>query len=224
MIGNLTVATPHERLFAYKNSNQICAVSGFIGHLRGNFAYDDKFYSDFTDGFYKNNERVKGFSEEFDRLMNVFRGIIPGNKALIDFCRKMPSAKFKGLCYEEYCLVDKTEKFVYIIRLIPVEGEYNVYIHCYIRSMFDEFIKRSEKGIRFINSNYRELFRIPDGGRIIIKTGIEEFIRTCRYIDDYHVQIDGLLYHICEFAEKMENNKAKYMPYESEENKNGNID
>ena len=32
----------------------------------------------------------------------------------------------------------------------------------------------------------------------------EDQIRTCRYIDDYHVEIGSNLYHICEFAEHME--------------------
>lgn len=32
----------------------------------------------------------------------------------------------------------------------------------------------------------------------------EDQIRTCRYIDDYHVEIGNNLYHICEFAERME--------------------
>jgi hypothetical protein len=31
-------------------------------------------------------------------------------------------------------------------------------------------------------------------------------VRTCRYIDDYHVEIGDNLYHICEFAERMEQN------------------
>ena len=66
-------------------------------------------------------------------------------------------------------------------------------------------MKDAEKGIRFIDSHYKELFRIPDGGKVKIHySWNEDQIRTCRYIDDYHVEIGSNLYHICEFAERME--------------------
>ena len=67
--------------------------------------------------------------------------------------------------------------------------------------------------IRFIDSHYNELFRIPDGGkiRITLNNG-EQAERTCKYIDDYHTSIDGTSYHICEFAEIMESAGNKYEP------------
>ena len=34
--------------------------------------------------------------------------------------------------------------------------------------------------------------------------------RTCRYIDETHVEIGKELYHICQFAETMEKNGASY--------------
>lgn len=76
---------------------------------------------------------------------------------------------------------------------------------CYRRDWLNQHLKDAEKGIRFIDSHYKELFRIPDGGKVKIHySWNEEQIRTCRYIDDYHVEIGSNLYHICEFAERME--------------------
>ena len=44
----------------------------------------------------------------------------------------------------------------------------------------------NEKYIRFIDHDYKELFRIPDGDKIRITTSDgESFDRVCRYIDDY---------------------------------------
>lgn len=63
----------------------------------------------------------------------------------------------------------------------------------------------NKKYIRFIDPDYKELFRIPDGGKIRITTSDgEKFDRICRYIDDYHVEVGRNLFHICEFAERME--------------------
>ena len=79
------------------------------------------------------------------------------------------------------------------------------YCYCYRRDWLDQHLKDAEKGIRFIDSHYKELFRIPDGGKVKIHySWNEDQIRTCRYIDDYHVEIGSNLYHICEFAERME--------------------
>lgn len=76
------------------------------------------------------------------------------------------------------------------------------------------------KIIRFIDSNYRDLFRIPDGGKIkITLSDGEELIRQCKYIDDYHFSTAkvghryyGDIYHICQFAEICERNGNSYEP------------
>lgn len=39
--------------------------------------------------------------------------------------------------------------------------------------------------------------------------------RTCRYIDDYHLEVGNNLYHICEFAERMEQNGNAVIPLRS---------
>ena len=39
--------------------------------------------------------------------------------------------------------------------------------------------------------------------------------RTCRYIDDYHLEVGSNLYHICEFAERMEQNGNTVIPLRS---------
>ena len=81
----------------------------------------------------------------------------------------------------------------------------------------------NDKEIRFIDSNYKELFRIPDGGKINITLNDgEQLIRQCKYIDDYHFQLSevdssyGNVYHICQFAELMERNGNTYEPVQKD--------
>ena len=61
-----------------------------------------------------------------------------------------------------------------------------------------------DHSIRFITSDYNDLFRIPDGGKVQIDYAGRHFVSPCVYIDDYHTRIAGRVYHICEFAEMME--------------------
>ena len=69
------------------------------------------------------------------------------------------------------------------------------------------------KDIRFIDSHYKDLFRLPDGGsiRITFSDG-ESAVRKCSYIDEYHTLIGNNVFHICQFAELMERNGSTYKP------------
>ena len=72
--------------------------------------------------------------------------------------------------------------------------------------------------IRFIDSDYKTLFTIPDGGYITITTESgEELIRKCKFLDETHISVGGYTYHIAEFAERMEQNGSKYAPCPSPE-------
>lgn len=69
------------------------------------------------------------------------------------------------------------------------------------------------KEMRFIDSDYNELFRMKDGESItiIFKDGSMSD-RKCTYIDDYHTKIGYNVFHICEFAELMERGGSTYRP------------
>ena len=70
-----------------------------------------------------------------------------------------------------------------------------------------------KRDIRFIDSSYNTLFYVPDGGSVrITRANGTVSVRTCLYIDDYHAKIGGGIYHICEFAEIMEENGSTYAP------------
>lgn len=69
------------------------------------------------------------------------------------------------------------------------------------------------KVIRFIDSQYNTLFYVPDGGNVVLTySDGEKLMRPCKFLDEYHVQIGSNVYHICEFAERMERNGTIYAP------------
>lgn len=72
--------------------------------------------------------------------------------------------------------------------------------------------------IRFIDSHYNLLFKIPDNSSITVTypDGHTED-KFCKYIDDYHTYIDGNCYHICQWAELMEQNGNTCTPAEKPE-------
>jgi len=199
---------------------QIQGQTGNIGYLRGDFDRSGNgFYTSWND--IRKNLKTDEFKAEFDTVINALRsgeyGLLQNRSAMREYARKFPESSFKGnYCTEHGFRVD-TEKHCYLIRCNPTPGDYNFYCFCYVSQWLDKHIERAENGIRFINSNYKELFRIPDGGKITLTTSWGEKNNfTCRYIDDYHTEIDNDIYHICEFAERMEKNGASYEPMKSD--------
>lgn len=69
-----------------------------------------------------------------------------------------------------------------------------------------------EKMIRFIDTGYKELFCIPDGGYIQINNGGESRIRQCHYNDPTHVKVGSRLYHIHELVLALEHARATIEP------------
>jgi len=70
-----------------------------------------------------------------------------------------------------------------------------------------------EKKIRFIDSQYNELFTIPDGGSIVVTIPDGgQYIGVCKYLDETHFEINGSRCHIQQFAETLEDNDSKVVP------------
>ncbi len=150
--------------------------------------------------------------------MALVGAILESRDALRKFCYSSTEASFGN--NQEWGLRVNTPDYAYLMRLNPNKGVYGLYCYCYRRDWLEQHMEDARRGIRFINPHYQELFRIPDGDQIrIIKPDGEKLDRTARYIDDYHVEIGGgfgsNLYHICEFAERMEHVGNEVIPLRS---------
>lgn len=214
-------ATPAEQQYCYSKSTQIEGQAGCIGYLRADFGSGG---DDFFASWFDSNREWKNptFSNELDQLINTLRGFqteclisgttsqetfLVGRTELSNYCHAHPEGTIQGSPCQEIALRADSDKHAYILRLNPSKGNYNLYCYCYRRDFLDSHLKSAERGIRFIDPKYKELFRIEDGDQVRYFTkGGEERKITCRYIDDYHFEAvshrGSNLYHICEFAER----------------------
>ena len=157
-----------EDKYTFRQSTQISMQTGLIGHLRADMDTDGNgFFSSWFD--FREELKTDEFKAELDEVINSLReegDILHNRKALAKYCYSTPQSKMQ----EEpgyYGVRVDTEKYAYLLRLNPDRGEYNLYCYCYRRDWLDQHLKDAEKGIRFIDSHYKELFRIPDGGKIL---------------------------------------------------------
>ena len=67
-----------------------------------------------------------------------------------------------------------------------------------------------KQDIRFIDSRYNELFKLPNGGFIQVDYPDETVLKQCVFINPYHTQVGNNVFHICEYAERMERIGATY--------------
>lgn len=215
---DMRALTEKEDKYTFSNSMQISMQCGLIGHLRADMDSDGNgFFSSWED--YRKELKTDEFKDEFDKVINSLReegDILYNRKSLAKYCYSSPQAKMNNE-QDYYGVRVNTEKYAYLCRLNPNKGEYNLYCYCYIKDWLDKHIRSAEKGIRFVTPEYKEKFRISDGEKIRITFSDGEVKdRVCRYIDDSHVEVGDDLYHICEFAERMEQCGATFIPLRSD--------
>lgn len=215
---DMRALTEKEDKYTFSNSMQISMQCGLIGHLRADMDSDGNgFFSSWED--YRKELKTDEFKDEFDKVINSLReegDILYNRKSLAKYCYSSPQAKMNNE-QDYYGVRVDTQKYAYLCRLNPNKGEYNLYCYCYIKDWLDKHIRSAEKGIRFITPEYKEKFRISDDEKIRITFSDGEVKdRVCRYIDDSHVEVGDDLYHICEFAERMEQCGATFIPLRSD--------
>jgi hypothetical protein len=209
--------TQEEQKYTYAQSHQLVMQTGAIGHLRGDFDRSGSgFFTTWFDELPSRNTDV--FKAEMDLVINTMRfddhygGFLQSRTSMSHYCAEQGSAFTGNYCIEYGVRVD-TAQFSFLFRCNPTKGDYNFYCWCFEKPWLDRHIIKASRGIRFIDPMYQEKFRIPDGGmiRVTSKNGSVQD-RACRYIDDYHVEVGNSLYHICEYAERLEASGTTIMP------------
>ena len=219
---DISSMTPEERLYVYSQSPQLDGQTGCIGHLRGDFGSGQEFCTTWFDR--GTQYKTDAFQTELDEVVNTLRagdgcGLLAGRTGMGRFCRDHPEAGFEGNFCMEYGFKLRTARHTYLFRCNPGKGSYNFYLYTYVSRFLERHMEQASRGIRFVDPGYRELFRIPDGDKIRIRLPNGSHVdRSCRYMDDCHVEVGSgrdKLYHICQFAERMERNGNTVIPLRS---------
>ncbi|MDL2327260.1 hypothetical protein LJC64_01165 [Ruminococcaceae bacterium OttesenSCG-928-A11] len=209
---------PEEHLYAFGQSTQLAGQCGSHGRLRGDF--------DTTGGmFYTSWDTHRAylvtdnFKSELDQVVNTLRqkdefgNILKDRSSMETYCRSNQEARLPLNLSDGYGFRVDTKERTYLLRCKPAVGEYDFYLYVYKSEFLNNHVQNAARGIRFIDSRYKTLFRIADGESITItEPDGKKHTHPCRYIDETHVEVGNNLFHICEFAERMEKNGNTYIP------------
>lgn len=221
MIQNIQPLSPNERKYTYAQSQQLIMQTGLIGYLRGDFGKSgEQFYFTWFDEVA--TRKTDTFRKELDEVINALRsddafgGLLHSRQAMDAYGHGQPDSAFQGNYCTEYGFRMDTGLYSYLLQCNPTQGDYNFYCWCYETALLNRHLSNAKEGIRFIDPQYREKFRICDGDQIRITAldGTYED-KTCRYIDGPHVEVGRSLFHICEFAEVMERSGNTILPLRS---------
>ena len=211
-----------EHNYCYSWSSHLMVAAGCIGHLRGDMGREgSSFYTTWFD--HREDLKTQAFKDELDTVVNALRsdpaygGVLASRGKLASYCCAHPESRM-GADSQNYGFRADTKDYAYMLRLTPAQGEYNLYIYCYVREQLDQHMADAQRGIRFVSSGYRELFRLADGDKIrIISPDGKHRNHTCRYISETHMTCgcDDRLYHIHYFAEEMEKAGNTVIPLRS---------
>lgn len=220
-LSNIRPLKVYEQKYTYPQSQQLNGETGFICSLSYPPPEDS--------GTALLNPNAGRITDEFKQALERVTELLHLGKSysaaenhaymlkLIDKNPKTAYRKPTGSISQVGLRID-SDKYAFLARCNISGGNTDAYLYCYLKKYFDNHIENANRDIRFIDSRYRDLFRLPDGAEIILSAANgEQTILRCRYIDSCHVEIGKAhdIWHICQFAEFLERNGASCKPKET---------
>ena len=167
----IKIMAPAERNYCYTDSPQIDKQAGCIGHLRGDMDRSGNgFFTSWED--HCGELKTQAFKDEFDDFINALRfderydGIFKNRSSLSRYCYEHKESVFAEDFIPQYGFRVDTPEYAYLLRLNPMQGDYNLYIYCYRREMLEQHMEKAARGICFLDASGKERFRISDGDSI----------------------------------------------------------
>lgn len=134
MVTLLKPLQQEEQFLLYRSEPNSKQSNALVGYLRGNFANEESFFYTWFD----NNQALKNeiFKREFDALINALRStVLESFTAMKEYCKTTKKSVLKGDYTCETGVSAENDMYFYAIRFIPLQGDYNVYIHCYVKEL-----------------------------------------------------------------------------------------
>ena len=204
-----------EQIYLYPQSSQITSQTEQIGILDGEMGRtDDGSGPAWKDG--RRDLKNDAFTEELSGVLNELRadgGLLHDKSSLTMAAHNLPGSCLSDGLNAAYGFRIDSGEYAFLLRCGASKQDNRYVCACYVSKWLDRHIREAQRGIRFITPQYVELFRIPDGGKILAtdRDGTQREY-TCRFIDECHLEVGRSFYHICELAERMAQNGRRCEP------------
>lgn len=198
--------TEPEWLYSCSLSSRLTNQTSQVGVFDGNV---DNTNSDLRISWTDKRDDMK--PDDFDTMLKDVLDKLSKNGALLHnkssmarFARNFPGASWSKTLRTRYGFRIDAGEYAFLLHCCLSKPRFRFECACYIGKSLDHQIKEAEQGIQFITPEYKEIFRIPDGGKILVtKPDGTTIDYACRYVDACHFEAGIQFFHIYEFAERM---------------------
>lgn len=202
-------ATKQEQLYAVPQEDLLAMITGAIGRLSYNFEMEFPDFQNENDHIERLKDRY--FVNRQKELMKRLRTDEELGCAFQDldhlkaFCEQHPNAKIgEG----QYAFRIDYAAYAYIAIFDTNPGTYNFSAECYFRRHLIQHLLNSANGIQFTDQWLNFRFALPDGAKAVeVDEHGGRTVVTCRYTDDYHVQIstpvETKYFHVCDYYREL---------------------
>jgi len=206
----LVTAKREEMKYTLLQDERLSIKTGCICHMRVDFGPSGTNFLSLYDDHNILLAKMDGFKDEFNRVIESLRfdethnNFLNNRKSLLAYCKSNPQAQFPD-DKNRYGFRLDVGVYTYMICCKPYSGEYDFSCIVYDKYRLDTHIHNSRKGIRFIDSEKKELFTITDGETVRLTTSDGDYEDAiCRYLDDFQVRIGDKYFYIKEFVKELE--------------------
>lgn len=199
-----------ERLYTDSLNAELKEKTGWCGMLVERFHADGPAYSS-TWNDILTQDKSQGFKtvfENFRRTMHKDGGLLHDKPSMTLFLKNIPAASFGRNKRYTYGFRTDVGEYAVLTRCAVEKDKAEVCCTFYVRELLDRHMEHAEQGISFIDTTDKELFRLPDGGEIIVHG--QRF--PCRFLDETHLEIDHETFSLRDFAQYMEERGVPYEP------------
>lgn len=143
---------PSEQELVFRLDEKNPCAAHFIGYVRGDFGRNgNEFYTTWFPG--EESKNTEAFKKVLDDVINCFRDdleypILHSFRDMADFCRLNPDLRldYHHCDPVNYAAKVETPCYVFYIRLIVRQNDYNFYVNCYESAVTGLITEKKENG------------------------------------------------------------------------------
>lgn len=127
-------ASPEEAGFFYAQTPEQDEALGAIGHVRIDFGHGGKEFCHTWHPRGAEELNSPEFKAELDEVVGQLReSVLQDLSSMRSYCYQHGGEIEGGICTQNYGYIVETERYRYLLRCNPIEGDYQAYLACFDR-------------------------------------------------------------------------------------------
>lgn len=213
--------TSDERMYLYPQFREMLDGCGGIGYMVGEF---DAYRPNFKPAWRELDGQMESpqFHKDLRFVVSALRKrthygrVLASRDEMMAYCKAHPDSKLPAPAIDQYGFRLDTGVYTYLLRCYIMDASYAFRIHAFRSVQFNEHLQNAGGGIVFAGNDDVELFRLKDGGEIIVSGGGDEKYYRCRYVTRTRVAIEDDIFNLRAYVQAKLSSGKTIVPAEGD--------